>query len=136
MEDYRVNQTYDFIHRESYDYASLIHVFEERARKAGWKRVKENPAVMIDLGLESSLGEYLLEPFRHTLKVRITDKNQTIYYGEVFTENFDRYYIDSIPYLVTAFLKNYPSRAFKLEKRLKSREVEYLTNYLSLYYNN
>lgn len=136
IEDYKLNQTYDFVYREGYDFAPLTKVFEAKAGKHGWRRSKENPSVLIDLGLETSKGESLIGGFNHKLKVRITDKNQTVYYGEVALENRQEIYIDSIPFLVTSFWSNYPSRVFKLEKRVRKAEAESLENQLSVYYNN
>ncbi|PJZ89079.1 hypothetical protein [Leptospira levettii] len=51
LEEIRVNQTYDFVYREGYDYAPLPMGFEAKASKHGWRRVKVNPSVLIDLGL-------------------------------------------------------------------------------------
>ncbi|PJZ98848.1 hypothetical protein CH369_17950 [Leptospira levettii] len=136
IEDFRINQTYDFVYREGYDFAPLTKVFEAKASRHGWRRVRDNPSVLIDLGLETSKGENLLGGFNHKLKVRISDKNQTVYYGEVALENRQEIYIDSIPFLVTSFWSNYPSRVFKLEKKVRKAEAESLENQLSVYYNN
>lgn len=136
IEDFRINQTYDFVYREGYDFAPLTKVFEAKAGKHGWRRSKENPSVLIDLGLETSKGESLIGGFNHKLKVRITDKNQTVYYGEVALENRQEIYIDSIPFLVTSFWSNYPSRVFKLEKKVRKAEAETLEYQLGVYYNN
>ncbi|TGM95023.1 hypothetical protein EHR02_00020 [Leptospira levettii] len=136
LEEIRVNQTYDFVYREGYDFAPLTKVFEAKASKHGWRRTKENPSVLIDLGLETSKGEALLGGFNHKLKVKITEKNQTVYYGEVALENRQEIFIDSIPFLVTSFWSNYPSRVFKLEKKVRKSEAESLENQLGLYYNN
>lgn len=136
IEDYKLNQTYDFVYREGYDFAPLTKVFEAKANRHGWRRLRENPSVLIDLGLETSKGESLIGGFNHKLKVRITDKNQTVYYGEVALENRQEIYIDSIPFLVTSFWSNYPSRVFKLEKKVRKAEAETLEYQLGVYYNN
>ncbi|TGN09420.1 hypothetical protein [Leptospira bandrabouensis] len=136
LEEIRVNQTYDFVYREGYDFAPLTRVFEAKAGKHGWKRNRENPSVLIDLGLETSKGESLLGGYNHKLKVKILDKNQTVYYGEVALENKQEIYIDSIPFLVTSFWSNYPSRVFKLEKKVRKSEAETLEIQLGVYYNN
>ncbi|MCW7494796.1 hypothetical protein ND861_07025 [Leptospira sp. 2 VSF19] len=96
----------------------------------------ENPSVLIDLGLKTSKGESLLGGFNHKLKVRITDKSQTVYYDEVAIENRQEIYIDSIPFLVTSFWSNYPSRILKLEKKVRRAEAESLDIQLGLDYNN
>lgn len=136
VEDFRVNQTYDFVYREGYDFAPVSKVFEAKAGKHGWRRDKVNPSLLIDLGVETAKAESFLGGFSHKLKVRITDKNQTVYYGEVALENRQEIYIDSIPFLVTSFWANYPSRVFKLEKKVRKAEAESLENQLSVYYNN
>ncbi|TGN03623.1 hypothetical protein [Leptospira bandrabouensis] len=136
VESIRVNETYDFVYREGYDYAPLTKVFEAKASRHGWKRNRDNPSLLIELGLETSKGENLLGGYNHRLKVKITDKNQTVYYGEVALENRQSVYIDSIPFLVTSFWNNYPSRVFKLEKMVRKSEAETLEPQLSVYYNN
>ncbi|MCW7503872.1 hypothetical protein [Leptospira paudalimensis] len=136
VEDFRVNQTYDFVYREGYDFAPLSKVFEAKAQKYGWTRVKTNPSLLIDLGLETAKAESLLGGYCHKLNVGITDKNQTVYFGEVFLEKRQEIFIDSIPFLVTSFSKNYPSMVFKLEKKVRKSEAETLENQLGVYYNN
>lgn len=136
VEDFRVNQTYDFVYREGYDFAQVSKVFVAKASKHGWRRDKTNPSLLIDLGVEAAKAENLLGGFSHKLKVRITDKNRTVYYGEVSIENREEIDIDSIPFLVTSFWSNYPSRVFKLEKKVRKAEAETLENQLGVYYNN
>ncbi|TDY71315.1 hypothetical protein CLV96_0277 [Leptospira meyeri] len=130
-----MNQTYDFVYREGYDFAHLTKVFEVKATRLWWKRNRENPSVLIDLGLETARGDSLLGGYKHRLIVRIFDKNQTVYYGEVALENKQDIYIDSIPFLVTSFWSNSPSRIFKLEKRVRKTEAETLENQLGVYHN-
>lgn len=134
IEESKHNQTYDFVYREDFDYSPLIKVFEERALKKGWNRVKSNPSVTIDLGVSTQVIDSISR--LHILKVRIKEKNDLVYYGEVTLQNSDNSYIESIPVLVSSFWSNYPSKVFRLEKKVKQTEIENLYNLLSVYHNN